>query len=78
MEDGMRDYRCYFVNSADHIAGAEEIQADTDAEAIEQARARVAGQPRCTAEIWQDSRLVLKNIQPNGACRDTTSALRHP
>lgn len=67
MENGLIEYRCYFVNSADHIVGVQDVVAGTEAEAVEQVRALVASRPRCTAEIWQDSRLVRKNIWPSGA-----------
>jgi hypothetical protein len=62
-------YRCYFVTSADHISDVQEVMADCDADAIEFARVIVASQPLCTAEVWQSSRLVRKNIWPSAPCR---------
>jgi hypothetical protein len=72
-EEGLSDYRCYFVNPGDHIVDVQEIVAGTEAEAVEQVRALVASRPSCTAEIWQDSRLVRKNIWPCAPSRRAAS-----
>ena len=61
----MSNYRCYFVNSADHIVGVEDIVARTDVEAVKRARALMTCPVGCTVEVWEDSRLVQKNIWPN-------------
>ena len=61
----MSIYRCYFVTSINHISGVRDVEASTDAEAVKQARQLVANQPLCTAELWQRSRLVHKNIWPS-------------
>jgi hypothetical protein len=66
-------YRCYLITVSDHIAEILETEAETDAEAMERARAAVAGQPGRTAELWQLSRLeripfMLKHI-PASATR---------
>jgi hypothetical protein len=61
-------YRCYLITVSDHIAEILEIEAGDDVDAIERARAAVAGQPGRTAELWQLSRLVSRNIWPNAPC----------
>jgi hypothetical protein len=75
MEERLSDYRCYFVTSANHFVDVQEVVADTDAEAVDLARALVASQPLCTVEIWQDSRLVRKNIWPSAPSRGAESPL---
>ena len=72
-------YRSYFVTSVNHISDVREIVADNDAEAVAQARAAVARRPLCTAEVWQNSRLVRKNIWPSAPSRvEETEANRLP
>lgn len=61
----MSVYRCYFMSSMNHISGFEEVEAGDDAEAVRQARQLVAGRPLCTAELWEQSRLVRRNIWPS-------------
>jgi hypothetical protein len=58
-------YRCYFITVSDHVADVLELEAESDAEAVEQARAAVTRQPGRTAELWQLSRLVSRHIWPN-------------
>ena len=65
----MSGYLCYLVNLGDRIVDIQNIVAGTEAEAIEKVRALVASRPSCTAEIWQDSRLVRKNIWPSAPSR---------
>ena len=65
----MSGYLCYLVNLGDRIVDKQNIVAGTEAEAIEKVRALVATRPSCTAEIWQDSRLVRKNIWPSAPSR---------
>jgi len=60
----MSDYLCYLLNPGDRIVDIQDIVAGTEAEAVEKVRAIVASRPTCTAEIWQDSRLIRKNIWP--------------
>lgn len=69
MEEGLSGYLCYLVNPGDRIVDIQDIVAGTEAEAVEQVRALVASRPRCTAEIWRDSRLVRKNIWPSAPSR---------
>ena len=72
----MSEYRCYFVTSADHFADVQEVIADTDAEAVEVARALVASKPLCAVEIWEGSRLVRRNIWPCAPSRRAESSLK--
>jgi hypothetical protein len=58
-------YRYYFLTPADHIASVQEVEAQTDAEAVEEARALVAQHPSCTVEVWERSRLVRRHIWPS-------------
>jgi hypothetical protein len=58
-------YRCYFMGSMSHISDVQDVEAGDDDEAIRLARHLVAGRPLCTAEIWQHSRLVRRNIWPS-------------
>ena len=58
----MSDYRCYFVNFSDRIVGAKDVVAHTDAEAIMRARELTDCPAGCTIEVWQDNRLVRKNL----------------
>ena len=69
MEEGLSGYLCYLVNPGDRIVDIQNIVAGTEAEAVEKVRVLVASRPRCTAEIWQDSRLVRKNIWPSAPNR---------
>jgi hypothetical protein len=68
-------YRCYFITGTDHVAGVQEVEADTDAEAVEQARVLVASQPLCTAELWLRSSLVRRDLRPHALTRTATTAL---
>jgi hypothetical protein len=61
----MAEYRCYFVTTCDHISGILEFEVETDAEAIERSRGAVARHPGRTAELWQSSRLVRRNLLPS-------------
>lgn len=65
----MSGYLCYLVNPGNRIVDIQDIIASTEAEAVEMVRMLVASRPRCTAEIWQDSRLVRKNIWPSPPSR---------
>jgi hypothetical protein len=65
----MSGYLCYLVNPGNRIVDIQDIIAGTEAEAVEKVRTLVASRPRCTAEIWQDSRLVRKNIWPSAPSR---------
>jgi hypothetical protein len=66
----MSGYLCYLVNPGNRIVDIQDIVAGTEAEAVEKVRTLVASRPRCTAEIWQDSRLVRKNIWPSAPSRN--------
>ena len=61
----MSVYRCLFMGSMSHVSGVQEVEAGNDAEAIRQARLLVAARPLCTAELWEQSRLVRRNIWPS-------------
>ena len=71
-------YRCYFVTSTDHIAGAQEVEADSDVDAIEQARTLVATQPQCTGELWLRNSLVRRYIRPRAPCGSAPNELLPP
>lgn len=53
-----KDYRLYCVDGAGHIGFADWIVADTDEEAIAQARTLRPDALRC--EIWHKNRIVAK------------------
>ena len=61
----MRNYRCYFVNLENHIVGAKDVVARSDAEAIMRACALPDCPIGCTIEVWLDSRLIQKNLWRN-------------
>lgn len=52
----MASYRIYCLDGAGHIALAEWIEAENDAQAIAKARATHESALRC--EVWQGQRLV--------------------
>ena len=52
----MPDYRLYCLDGAGRISLADWIEADSDEQAIEKARAKQHGARKC--EIWQRRRLV--------------------
>jgi hypothetical protein len=60
----MPSYRCCFLNLHAKIAGAEIIQADTDAEAVERAEAvfRKKGAGFSGVEVWDGGRHVHREI----------------
>jgi hypothetical protein len=52
-------YRCYFLDGADHIKAAENMEADTLHQAIELAFAMLKKHPQHHAvELWQGSQKV--------------------
>jgi hypothetical protein len=59
----MADYRCYVFDSADDILAVEDIEGDTDAEAIEKTR-RVRSQ-RSAFELWKRNRLIHRQDIPD-------------
>ena len=75
-QDGSANTPMGKVLSAKNLRSAEVQASFTDAEAVEVARALVAAKPLCTVEIWQDSRLVRKNIWPSAPCRRPESPLK--
>jgi hypothetical protein len=55
----MCDYRCYFINTAGHIGGVEEIECANDREAAQRALRLLAKQHKYDAiEVWDRDRLV--------------------
>lgn len=56
----MRSYRCYFLNLLSAIAGAEIVEAETDAEAVKRAEAvfREKGVGFSGIEVWDRGRRV--------------------
>jgi hypothetical protein len=52
----MAEYRLYCLDGAGHIGLAEVIEADTDADALAEARRLKDGALRC--EVWSGPRLV--------------------
>ena len=55
----MTYYRCYFLDAADHIRGAENIETETLVVAIERALALLRQRPQHDGiELWQGRRKV--------------------
>jgi hypothetical protein len=69
----MADYRIYCVDGAGRIALADWLEADTDEEAVCQAREMRPEASRC--EIWQKARLVAKLNSAGGFERIAPSSL---
>jgi hypothetical protein len=56
----MHVYRCYFLDSEDHIKAAENIEAEALTKAIERALALLELRPQHRAiEIWEGERRVF-------------------
>jgi hypothetical protein len=53
-----KSYRCYFIDTNDHIQSFEQVECETDAEAALRAEALLAASPLTTAELWCGTRLV--------------------
>ena len=69
----MPDYRCYVIDSDDHIRhAAAVVQCDTDAEALIEAR-RLHGNDACI-EVWAFDRRV-GTLYPEGSCGDSDKSL---
>jgi hypothetical protein len=60
----MRAYRCYFLNLHSRIEGVEFIEAETDAEALQQAEVvfREKGAGFSGVEVWDGGRHVHREI----------------
>ncbi len=67
----MAGYRCYILDSDDHIVQAHDLDCDTDSQAKETAAGLLARDPYYrSAEVWNAARRVLKLE------RDTAQRLR--
>jgi hypothetical protein len=65
----MAHYRAYFMRG-DHIAAAEDVDAEDDAAALLAADQLLTGSRFASIEIWQEKRLVGR-LSMNVACSDT-------
>jgi hypothetical protein len=57
----MDNYRCFFVNAADHFEGFDSIEAASEADALIYAK-HLLGRNRYTVavEVWNQSKLVAR------------------
>ena len=53
-------YRCYYLDSADHIASADVIHCDTDAQARSRADVLLAASGYPGIEVWDRSQVVYR------------------
>ena len=61
----MASYRCYFLDTADHIRAAEVIEADALDGAVDRALALLRERPHHHAvELWDGARKVYPNDAP--------------
>ncbi len=55
----MRQYRCYFLNAASRIIGAQAYHSEDAAGALREARAHLADHEyRAAAEVWQEEEYI--------------------
>ncbi len=58
----MAHYRCYVFDPADDILAVEDIEGDSDADAIEKTRRRQS--QRSAFELWKRNRLIHRQEVP--------------
>jgi hypothetical protein len=59
----MAYYRCYVFDPADEILAVEDIDGDSDADAIEETRRRQSR--RSAFELWKRNRLIHRQESPS-------------
>ena len=61
----MNVYRCYFLNAANRIEAAEDLDAETLSEAVERAQSMLQSRPQHRAiELWEGARRVYPTNPP--------------
>jgi hypothetical protein len=59
-------YRCYYLDSANHIVATGVIQCDTQAEAQARAGILLAGSDHCSIEVWDRDQMVCRVTKTDG------------